>query len=240
MTNPYYIHDNGGRPYKVLMEYPNVYVFRETDETTYEEKPFLVFENVIQTFIGKSPINKMTKFSQGYGKVFDGNTILLQIKDKYIFIGSSIFSFESYANIVKFVSPVGNNDVPYPYAVDINDDYYLLIEDTVLKSKINKNPYNHYYDNMLMTTDLGMIPPKEPKIKTHIKEFYIGDEPYTMTLKINPEEDYDRLVKHIGTPLSIINEKDEKIILSKKDYVKIMTDFGEKLGIRKIKNKIMY
>ena len=71
----------------------------------------------------------MTKFSGGYGKFFDGNSILLKLsKNKYVYIGSVIYSFTSYNEITTFISPVGNSDVPYPYAIDEKNNYYLLLE----------------------------------------------------------------------------------------------------------------
>ena len=33
------------------------------------------YKNVKEIFIGKSPLIKMTKFSEGHGKIWDGNTI---------------------------------------------------------------------------------------------------------------------------------------------------------------------
>ena len=71
----------------------------------------------------------MTKFSLGYGEKFDGNSILLKLsKNKYVYIGSLIYSFNAYNEITTFISPVGNNDVPYPYAIDEKNNYYLLSE----------------------------------------------------------------------------------------------------------------
>ena len=61
----------------------------------------------------------MTEYSGGYGDEFDGNSILVHISEnKYVYIGSSIYSFESQAKIIRYISPVGNSDVPYPYAID--------------------------------------------------------------------------------------------------------------------------
>lgn len=106
-------------------------------------------------FIGKSPKNKMTEFSKGYGKYFDGNTILIKLKaNKYIFIGASIYIFTTDYEIIKYVSPVGNNDVPYPYAIDIKNNYYLMLDSVIIPKnsminyrKSNFDPYDYYYFN---------------------------------------------------------------------------------------------
>jgi len=52
----------------------------------------------------------------------------------------------------RYVSEVGNNDVPYPYAVDQVGNYYLMIENTVLLSGRfahldNQEPYIAFYDH---------------------------------------------------------------------------------------------
>ena len=65
---------------------------------------------------------KTTIFSNGYGAKFTDNSILLKIKkNKYIFISHIIFSFTSKSEIKKFISLIGNNNIPYPYAIDIDD-----------------------------------------------------------------------------------------------------------------------
>ena len=67
-----------------------------------------------KTFLWKKSKNKLTISSGGYGAKFTGNSILLQItQNKYVFIGDKIFSFAPKSEIKKFVSPIGNSDVPY-------------------------------------------------------------------------------------------------------------------------------
>jgi hypothetical protein len=66
---------------------------------------------------------------------FDGNTILFDVgNNEYIFINRNIESFKSKAKIVKYVYPVGNRGVPYPYAIDEKGNYYLLIEYIIFKN----------------------------------------------------------------------------------------------------------
>ena len=81
----------------------------------------------------------------------------VKIKDnEYVFIGSEFFSFQSLSEIHTFVSPVGNNDVPYPYAIDSNNNYYLLAENVVLTKmlKPDDNPYDYYYQYGIAIKDM--------------------------------------------------------------------------------------
>ena len=74
--------------------------------------------------------------------------------------------FESLSPIVKFVSPVGNSSVPYPFAVDKNRNYYLLGSTVIMsnvpenlkmecdvcdsdcsKETVSEEPYRYYYNN---------------------------------------------------------------------------------------------
>ena len=128
----YLIHDNGGRPFLVnvnsndvsIFKLPNgVYEDKNTSKSDYTE---LVkeYKNVKKVFIGKSPKIEMTRISAGYGKYFDGNTILIEIKPKrYCLVAERIVEFSTKDSIEKYVSPVGNNDVPYPLAYGSENVY---------------------------------------------------------------------------------------------------------------------
>lgn len=165
----YLTHDNGGRVFKVIIENDNIVkVYLNYEIPEYRVREVKEFENikvgdllhtfqVEKVFIGKSLRNKMTDFSSGYGPEFDGNSILLHLNENnYVFIGNSIFSFQSLYKIKNYCSPVGNNDVPYPYAIDENENIYLMKENIVLTNTdkaIHKDPYNYYYDGRIITTD---------------------------------------------------------------------------------------
>ncbi len=155
MKSIYYIHDNGGRPFKVEINEDKhvVDVYGNYEESkTYNKK--LYSTKYINIWIGKSPKIKMTLFSGGHGKKFDGNSILVEIGNlEYVCIGDSIFSFKAIAPIKTYVSPVGNSDVPYPYAVDSDGYIYLMIENVIIhpnektKELFDKSdePYEVYY-----------------------------------------------------------------------------------------------
>lgn len=244
----YYMHDNGGIPFMVETNKNTVKVYKRlpSDESRYsfESTPKLTFK-AKKIFIGNSPINSMTKFSGGYGKRFNGNSILLHIdSNNYVFIGENVFSFKSLAPIGKYVSPVGNNDVPYPYAIDDQNNYYLIISNIILKNptipKKYDDPYQYYFDHHLITTDLGRVPPRKPIIQNdlNIIKYYIGNQQYTLTHNSNPVADYKRLIPSYGKAMYIVtSDSPKKKLLTKEGYIKLIKNFGKKLNVIPFKNK---
>ena len=245
----YLTHDNGGRLYKVEItsEQPNVKIYKnkyDSDENNWTNDPILTY-NPIKVFIGKSPMNRTTIFSGGHGPKFDGNSILLQTENnKYVFIGRQVIEFESLAPIINFVSPVGNSDVPYPYAIDEKNNCYLLIEDVILTGKADvsekhlqeliNEPYDYYYYIKLITSDEGIIPPKHPHIKNfqNIKSWFVGIDKYTMKYHPFPEKDYDRIMDWNEGEMSIIYTDGETKKISKEDYVNIMRDYEKEAKVQ--------
>ena len=150
----YYIRDNFFYRYKVNVENNKVDIYKpktyddESDTTIYENRPKYKYV-CSEVFIGKSPKTTMTSVSKGYGRKYDGNTILLNVgHHKYIFIGDEIYSFTTKSKIIEYVSPIGNNDVPYPFAIDETRNYYLFVDKLYVnemyipKDKVkDKNPY---------------------------------------------------------------------------------------------------
>ena len=155
----YLTHDNGGNPFLVDIKEKNVKIYRINpkvylDDVKKHYYDYLIKEYLTKKiFIGKSPKNKMTEFSAGYGKKFDGNSILLELPDgKCVFIGESIYQFTPTSRIVSYCSPVGNNDVPYPFALDSENIYFMLDKTYVpikylpkLKKKQMTDLYTYYY-----------------------------------------------------------------------------------------------
>lgn len=153
----YFIHDNGGRPFRVEIDgkkvsvYMNMNTYDKVDgkfqEILRPEKHLFDF-SADEIFIGKkSP-------KGGYDglkpKDAEGNSILLKVGSKYIFIGESIYEFKPMKGdtIDKFYSDIGNSDVPYPYAVGKNY-VYILLQDHVAVEKsffdMKKGIYEQYY-----------------------------------------------------------------------------------------------
>lgn len=249
----YYTDDNGSKPFKVVIDNKKVYVYKykkydeNTDTILYSEKPikyekknFFKYKNI---FIGKSPKNKTTIASGGHGAKFSGNSILLQItKNKYIFIGHIIFSFTSKSEIKKFVSPVGNNYVPYPYAIDIDGRYYLMIEDVIIDKitnikKYDNDPYEFYYNNRTLT---NIQNPGKSNI-LNIKEFYIGSNPYNYSYETNPSSKFNRvsLWEDFGDGMKIKYLDGSEELLTKKRYIQLNKKIEKHFGFSKLRKKII-
>lgn len=255
----YQIHDNGGRPFQVSVSdngkkvivsarygYNNENIY--TEFVTYHPK---------KIFIGVSPRNQMTESGRGYGEQFDGNSILLYMGQRnYIFIGSTIFMFQSKCQIDRFLSPVWNDDVPYPYAIDQRGNVYLFNHSVILEQSDelmewmqgNSDPTIYYIDRNYFTPDLvGYMIPKQPmKIFENIKEFYIGARPRTLRYDTekDPGEEFECFLKNLNDNevethgISVVYHDETKKIINKKEYVDLMKDFGEWMGFKKL-HKIM-
>lgn len=123
-TSPYLIFVNDDKNISNSRINKSIYIYSQPKEgSAIIKNPFFNYTKLekkykpIKIFIGKSPLNKMTKYSKGYGKKFDGNSILLKLtNNKYVFIQHTIILFTINDDITDFISPVGNNDVPYPLA----------------------------------------------------------------------------------------------------------------------------
>lgn len=234
----YFTHDNGGRPFCIYIdEIKNiVYIYKKkVDSNIYDD--LIASYNPIKVFIGKSPLIPMTEFSGGHGTKFDGNAILLKINtNQYIYIGISIYSFTSESEIVSFVSPMGNNDVPYTYAIDIEENYYFLvdhnnfIDNGILKiddvSQYN-DPYDYYY----------FIKENISKVE-NIEWLYMGNEIYYFESSSYPLEKYDNLIKRLGDkgPMYIQYKGKEKQLISKSEYVSVLENYNKKVGLKPISN----
>lgn len=149
-TNKIYIHDNGGRPYCVCESEKDgrktidVYEAYQCDEKVYDEFKYVLimtcyYENI---FYGKDPVydREKSEYVCTYNEENTGNTVLIHLKDnEYIYICRDIKYFKSISLIKRYVSPVGNNDVPYPYAIDIDNNYYMLENDSIITEYNTEN-----------------------------------------------------------------------------------------------------
>jgi len=171
-SKKYFMHDNGGRPFLVYVSGNNVWIYKKSNKVIIDEKDYgnpkyyteLVKHYKTQkVFIGNSPKNEMTTFSAGYGKKFNGNSILCKLgTNKYVFIGHEIYEFTTKDEIGEYYSPVGNNDVPYPVAVGSENVYFLIDNEYAYASK-----------------DLFEDFPKKYKWHDHAYSKLWGQEPFT-------------------------------------------------------------
>lgn len=236
----YYTINNGGRCFRVVINRTSnrvrVYQSKEAflDEQVISRKSncdkqintVLLDVHPRKIFIGCSEKDEMTLFSLGFGKEFDGNSILLHMnKHKYIWIGDSIQTFRSQHEIIAFSSPVGNSGVPYPYAIDSKQLIYLLIENVILlnyTSSIKRNPYTQYYSTYTITQF------------EQIDGFYIGGKKTAMTFEPSPELIFDRISEDHRPHKIYVVVRRKKHELSKDEYTGIVKRFGSERGFVKL------
>ena len=169
----YEIHDNGGRPFIADVTSKKVIVYK--NDYNEDANDWIIGKKLLEIpykeiFIGDN--DKKQEYYDDKG-VYKGNSILLKLTDsKYQYIGESIKTFDTIKGdkIKKYYSPVGNNDVPYPYAV--GEKYtYLMIESVYIPNEsldMIGGPYEQYYGHV--NTDINVK--KEAKhlsMKTIIK-----------------------------------------------------------------------
>ena len=146
----YEIHDNGGRPF-VVHVYPGfIEIYRQKYigdyPITYEVPDKKVLETSYQQiWIGDNDLEDPYFPKKGN---YPGNSILVQIHNtSYIYIGSSIYSFSIEDSIQNYYSPVGNSDVPYPYAIGQNRTYFMLDKKSLPNEMLDKTKdgYEQFY-----------------------------------------------------------------------------------------------
>lgn len=147
----YEIIDNGATPFVVFdyggkVEVYNQHYDEESNEYIMQGK--IMDAKYIKIFIGDNDLNDPSyDLEKGSGR---GNTILLQTsKRAYTYIGDGIRSFSTKDEdvIQNYYSPVGNNAVPYPYAIG-NKYVYLMLDNTyepVEDFDLTKDVYTQYY-----------------------------------------------------------------------------------------------
>lgn len=129
-TVKYYTHYNYSRPFLVSITGCNVCV-SPNDEDDEENELESLYYTPDTIFIGNSLQTVMTISSGGFGNQFNGNSFLFEWKVdekvfKYVYVGQHVFTFYTDDKIIKYISPVGNNDVPYPVAISAKYIYGLV------------------------------------------------------------------------------------------------------------------
>lgn len=248
----YYIHDNGSRPflvylprgtnkaivYKVPSDATDFYVDHEDDNLSEERK--LYREKVFETkftrvFIGESPLDDFTRFGGGHGPNYKGNSILLHLNGlNYIHISACIKSFTALAPIYKYQASVGNNDVPYPFALDQYNRLYLMLDDVIMPNPPadQRHPYQMFYDKIeMLAHDCVNFDDKE---YGDYNGFYIDGESYLHRWEPRPSEYYDMLLtrnrgSHV-VQLSLRRKDGTMEPLTKERYIALNEQYGREHG----------
>lgn len=145
----YLVHDNGSYSFCVKVDKQKIEIFelemleadKELDEV---ENALNVFQDKLtgiwlkeNSMCWSSPyLRVLPGRDNAFGAnkpqdfaAFKGNTVLVELADpgKYIYVGASkLYTFKPPETISEFWSPVGNNDVPYPYALSKSFCYLML------------------------------------------------------------------------------------------------------------------
>jgi hypothetical protein len=267
----FFILDNGGRPFKVDISKKNkhITVYKIILNSPGRDNDF-DFENpVLQThysevFIGKSSKNSMTTYSGAYGRNCRGNSILFKNVEtdsvftdnnhKYTFIGPTIFTFTTIDEIINFESPMGNNLVNYPYALDKSGNIYLLSEAIILTNLQNRkqlaNIYDYYY-NLSFIKKTIVVCNHFPTIQELENDTI---DTYSMSYHPNGEENYNRLTENntdwkmyllnnykYSRPGKRVTQDFNKVKfteLTKEQYIQLLQDHALKHGLHSFLNKV--
>ena len=134
-SKAYFIHDNGAKPYKVIVSGKTVEIYkgeyrRKVDDTKAIDYDHMDYDKLVkrltvkEVHVGKSPCIDVADWC---GAPTVGNTILLHVSGKkYMHIGHDIFEFTMEDEFDAYYSLVGNNDVPYPVLVGTKYVYFML------------------------------------------------------------------------------------------------------------------
>jgi hypothetical protein len=191
----YAIHDNGGRPFRVDIQGNKVTVYMtkvtfekvdgEFKDIIHPPKQILEF-TTDAVFVGKkSP-------GGGYDglkpKEAEGNTVLLEVGEKYVYIGSEIYQFSPIKgdSIEKYYSDVGNSDVPYPYAIGKTHVYIMLDKVAVEKSffDMKKKIYEQYYEATTYFKDRMRAMSKEEKSEARARMEELAEKTSKLKTKV--------------------------------------------------------
>ena len=126
-----YVTENNTKRYAVTYQNKGWFKVQKIKDVSNDEN--IIYQvNPMEIFIGKTQLCNMTEFSGANDKkVFDGNTILLQIgvennKHRYVYIGGyMVCCFLTNDRIYKYISNMGNNLTPYSIAIGWENIYYL-------------------------------------------------------------------------------------------------------------------
>lgn len=121
LLRTYEVHDNYGRPFKVVVEKTKVTVVNDKESVVKTYK-------VSKVFVGRSTGRMtMSDHTAAQAHLFEGNSILLQLSPrKFAYIGHEIYEFVTTDTPVAYYSLVGNNDVPYPVLLGTKEVYMML------------------------------------------------------------------------------------------------------------------
>jgi hypothetical protein len=137
---------------------------------------------------------------------------------------------------------VGNSGVPYPYAVDEDGRYYLMVEDVIIDKvpniiKFDNGSYGFYYTKSEMTN----INNSDNNNMLNIKHYYIDNKPYSFRYKVLPNKDYDRISSwdDFGEGMKIEYNDGTVEKINKKKYAQLHKKIGKEFGFSRLLTKMI-
>lgn len=171
----YEIHDNMDTPFQVEVRGSSVKVFKglKNEDGGYDNYDELVAQfRASAVYPGKNSCS-----SSEEERFFDcspqtGNTVLLRVGDKYVYIGGEIYEFSLAANETAqaYYSKIGPNDVPYPVLVGSKNVYILIEKVYVPRALFDRMTANKWADAAQYY--YGYKGKQRPSIKSYAKELH--------------------------------------------------------------------
>jgi hypothetical protein len=176
----YKIHDNGATPFKVADMAGStawIYVASKWDKKNPDADP-------TYTLWKKVPYKTLYLAKDAQ----KGNSLLLKLAaGRYMYIGDRIYEFNTIGGeeVLEYRSPIGNSDVPYPWARTATHTY-LMIEDTVIENAVlpaRAQPYDEFYkihfaDMCRRGYGGGCDKYKTPEVKEYLKRLDTGSKKF--------------------------------------------------------------
>lgn len=147
----YITHDNGGRPFKVvdLKETCNAVILKNSwnNDINDEYKEWVctyIYQRMLigrcdprlpnDTFNGNSVLIHLAESVEtsstnaSIPTVSSNGAYTASTPDRYVYVGDQVYEFSAQPDdaIIEYYSPIGNNDVPYPYAIGEKYVYFVL------------------------------------------------------------------------------------------------------------------
>lgn len=150
----YFTHDNGGRPYLVLIDAANRRATLRRNLTpgvlSDDEDHYIVtYDRLVKRIAyerfwnGYAPSNNTVDYDGAIG-----NTLLFEEardgRRRYLLVAGRVYAFElpvGHPPIEHFCAPISNNDVPYPYAWSGQFAYFLTETPFAFTGMKNVAPY---------------------------------------------------------------------------------------------------
>lgn len=158
----YFINDNGNKPFLVAIKNNIAKIFKiNKNIENKDNQPEYYYNQLIKEYKfnkifipkGYDKIDIINNIIKDY-KEYQGNSILLETNDNYVYIGTQIYEFNINDEIINYYSPI-SGDVSYPVAIGNENVYFMLDKKYVELSHFDNfkkidfiNAYGAYYGKL--------------------------------------------------------------------------------------------